>query len=98
MAGLFLQGNDRVRADEIVRYARSKLGEPAMKDPVWTALRKAVRAGAIKAAKAAGRPADAPAPTADPPAPADPDLSGAQAAVSAARLLQPSPAQEGAKP
>jgi hypothetical protein len=92
VAALYLQGNDRVRADEIIRYARSRLGEPAMKDPVWAALRKTVRAGAARAARAATRDA------AEPSAPADPDLAGAQAAVSAARLLQPPHAQEGAKP
>ncbi len=95
VAGLYLKGNDRVRADEIIRYARSRLGEASMKDPTWAAMRKAVRAGAVKAARSAAR---ATAPADEPSAPADPDLAGAQAAVSAARLLNPPPAQEGIKP
>jgi hypothetical protein len=98
VAALYLQGRDRVRADEIVRYARSKLGEAAMKNPGWAALRKAVRAGAVKAARVASRPAAEGAPAAEPPEPSDPDLAGAQAAVSAARLALPPPAQEGAQP
>jgi hypothetical protein len=87
VAELYLEAGDRARADEIVRYARSRLGEAAMKRPIWAALRRGVRVTT---------PAE-PAPAAGP----DPDIAAAQAAVQAARLVTAAPAapqKKGATP
>lgn len=86
VAELYLEAGDRARADEIVRYARSRLGEAAMKRPIWTALRRGLR-------PAPATPAAAPA-----PAPEDADVSTARAALDAARLVAAPPQEKGAKP
>jgi hypothetical protein len=86
VAGLYLAAGDRARADEIVRYARSRLGEAAMRTGAWVTLRRAVR----------GPPRPA-TPAAEAIAP-DPDLASAQAAVAAARLVATPPARKGAMP
>ena len=94
VASLYIRGGDLVRADEIIRYARSKIAEANMKDPAWSAMRKAVKKAAIARAAVADEPAQA-----EPEkSPVDPDLENASSAVTAARLLMSPPAQEGAKP
>ena len=86
-----VEGSPKV---EIIRYARSKIAEADMKDPAWSAMRKAVRKAAIARASAADEPAEM-----EPEkSPVDPDLENASSAVAAARLLISPPAQEGAKP
>lgn len=75
VAELYLEAGDRARADEIVRYARSKMGEAAMKRPIWAALRRGIRPSAPAPAPAAGESAEAT------------ELSAANAAVAAARLI-----------
>jgi len=85
VAQLYLAGSDRARADEIVRYARSRLGEATLRSATWAALRRAVRDRPA--------PAGAQAPAAD-----DPDLAGARAALTAARLVQTPPLEKGATP
>lgn len=85
VAGLYLAAGDRARADEIVRYARSKLTAATMREPAWSALRRGVR----------------PAPAAPSAAPRteDADLTAARAALEAARLVTPEqPARKGATP
>jgi len=85
VAGLYLAADDRARADEIVRYARSKLGAAAMQAPAWAALRRRVR-GAPAAARAA-------------PPPQDADLAAARGALDAARLVtSQQPVRNGATP
>jgi hypothetical protein len=85
VAGLYLAAGDRARADEIVRYARSKLGAAAMGAPAWAALRRRVR-GAPTAARAA-------------PPTQDPDLADARGALDAARLVtSQQPLRKGATP
>jgi hypothetical protein len=73
IAQLYLAGGDRVRADEVLRFAGTRLPRAALTAPGWTAVARALRA----------RPG-APAPAA--PAGPDPDLAGARAALDAARL------------
>ena len=77
VAGLFVQGGDRARAEEIILFARGHLDRATWRRDGWDALQRAVR-----------RPA---APTPEPAAPADPDLEAARTAVESARLLQLSP-------
>ncbi len=87
VAELYLEAGDRARADEIVRYARSRMGEAAMKRPIWAALRRGVRF----------TPPAGPAASAGP----DGDLTAAQAALDAARLVTAAPAapkKKGATP
>ena len=85
VAGLYLAAGDRARADEIVRYARSKLGAAAMQAPPWAALRRRVRGGPATARSAA--PAQ------------DPDLAAARGALDAARLVtSQQPVRKGATP
>lgn len=85
VAELYLEAGDRARADEIVRYARVKLGEAAMKRPIWAALRRGVRA--------APRTASAAAPE------EDPDVSAARAALDAAKVVSAAPKKrKGATP
>jgi hypothetical protein len=84
VAELYLEAEDRARADEIVRYARSRFGEAAMKRPIWAALRRAVRAT---------RSAEGPA--SDTP---DSDVTAAQAALDAAKLVTAAPKKKGATP
>jgi hypothetical protein len=86
VAQLYLAGGDRARADEIARYARSRLGEAAMRAAPWNAIRRAVRTRPGPAASDASA------------APEDPDLAAARAALAAARLVQASPTPKGAKP
>ncbi len=86
MAELYLAGADRARADEIVRYARSRLGEDAMRATSWAALRRAVRAPRRPGRAAAAAPAE------------DPDLASARAALAAAQLIQSTSAPKGATP
>jgi len=72
VARLFLAGGDRVRAEEIVRFAGTRLSAAELARPEWAALRRAVR----------------PRPAAQPPADIkDPDLEAARAALEAARLV-----------
>lgn len=86
VAALYLAAGDRARADEIVRYARSRLGAAAMQAPAWAALRRRVR-GAPAAAARAGAPAQ------------DQDLAAARAALDAARLVaSEKPVRKGATP
>jgi hypothetical protein len=85
VTGLFLAAGDRARADEIFRYARSKLGTAGMQAPPWVALRRRIR-GAPAAVPAA-------APT------QDVDLAAARGALDAARLVtSQQPVRKGATP
>lgn len=77
VAGLFLQGGDRARAEEIILFARSHLDHATFKRDGWEALQRGLR-----------RPAPPPPAPAEP---ADPDLDAARATLDAARLLQLSP-------
>jgi hypothetical protein len=79
VAALYLDGGDRVRAEEIVRFARSRLGEAALRAPEWRAMRRAVRVPRGRAAPPRGAPPSSP----------DPELSAARSALDAARLAQP---------
>jgi hypothetical protein len=72
IARLFLDGGDRARAGEIVRFAETRLSRAVLAGREWTALRREVRAPPPAPAAAGG---------------ADPDLEAARAAVEAARLV-----------
>jgi hypothetical protein len=74
VAGLFVAGGDRARAEEIVIFARGHLDRATWKRDGWEALQRSLR-----------RPAPPP-PT--PTEPGDPDLEAARATVESARLLQ----------
>lgn len=83
VAELYLEGGDRTRAEEILRFARTRLPARELASPGWLRLRAACSA-------------PRPAPAASAPDPAqDPDLTAARAAVDAARLSQ---ALKGARP
>jgi len=87
MAGLFLAGGDRARAEEIVLFARTHLDKATWRREGWEALQKSLHRP---------RPATAAPSTSSPQAPAaDADLAAAQAAVEAARLVLLS---QGARP
>jgi len=82
---LYLAGADRARAEEIYRYARTRLGDAALRAPRWVALKKDLR----------------PSPRPAPPPPSDgedPVVTAATAALEAARLVPPPPPTPGAKP
>ena len=90
VAGLFVQGGDRARAEEIILFARGRLDRATWKRDGWDALQRATRQKPPPPRKPTAEP------TAEPQAePADPDLAAAQAALEAARLLQLS---KGARP
>jgi hypothetical protein len=87
MAGLFVAGGDRARAEEIVLFARTHLDKATWRREGWEALQKSLHRP---------RPATAAPSTSSPQAPAaDADLAAAQAAVEAARLVLLS---QGARP
>jgi tetratricopeptide (TPR) repeat protein len=73
VARLFLDGGDRVRAEEIVRFAATRLSPSQLARPEWAALRRAVAPP-----RGARKPASGDGP--------DPDLEAARAALEAARL------------
>jgi len=70
---LYLAGGDRVRADEVLRFARTKLSKKELAAPGWAALARALRGPAAA-------PDRVPAPD------EDPDLAAARAALDAAKL------------
>ncbi|MFO0580812.1 MAG: hypothetical protein U0229_00920 [Anaeromyxobacter sp.] len=70
---LYLAGGDRVRAGEILRFARTRLTKRELATPAWTALARALRTPSDDASHPAN-PAD------------DPDLAAARAALEAAKL------------
>lgn len=78
VASLYLAGGDRARAEEIVRFAGSRLGAAALRAPAWRDIRRTLRV-----------PRRGPAPAPRGAAAPDPDLSAARAALDAARLVQP---------
>jgi len=86
IASLYLAGGDRARADEIVRYARSRLGDGAMRVAEWAALRSGLR-----------RPAASLGSTPAPDAP-DSDLAAARGALAASRAISTPTARKGATP
>jgi hypothetical protein len=71
VVGLYLAAGDRARAEEIVLFARARLGAAALARPEWARARRA-----LKAERAAARRAVP-----------DADLASAQAALEAARLV-----------
>jgi tetratricopeptide (TPR) repeat protein len=73
VAGLFLQGGDRARAEEIVLFARGHLDRATWRRDGWDALQRSARQ---------------PPPARPPAPPADPDLEAARTVVESARLLQ----------
>lgn len=85
---LYLAGGDRARADEVVRYARSRLSDASMRAAVWTGLRRAVRPTPTLPS-AANRASPSPG--------TDLDLASARAALDAAHLI-PSTSRKGAPP
>jgi tetratricopeptide (TPR) repeat protein len=77
VAGLFVQGGDRARAEEIILFARGRLDRATWKRDGWEGLQRSLRR---------------PSPPASPAAPPeDPDVAAARGAVESARLLQLSP-------
>jgi hypothetical protein len=72
IAQLYVDGGDRVRADEVFRFARTRLPRPELSSAGWTAVARALRV----------RPSS-PSPAT---AAADPDLAAARAALDTARL------------
>lgn len=84
VAGLFLQGGDRARAEEILLFARGRLDRATWRRDGWEALQRALRQPPPRRAEV--QPAAGPA---------DADVTTAQAAVEAARLFQ---SQQGARP
>jgi hypothetical protein len=72
IAGLFVAGGDRARAEEILQFARSRLDRATWKRDGWEALQRALR-----------RPVP-PRPTET----IDPDIQSARTTVEAARLIQ----------
>jgi len=74
VAGLFLQGGDRARAEEIILFARGQLDRATWKRDGWDGLQRSLH-----------RTAAAPPPA---PTPADPDVEAARTVVESARLLQ----------
>lgn len=88
MATLYLAAGDRAHADEIVRYARSRLPEASLRTAAWMGLRRGVRPPAP--------PSTAAPDAAEQP---DPDLAAAEAALAAARLVTAPPVtKKGATP
>ena len=83
VAELYLAGGDRARAEEILRFARTRLAAPDLARPPWAAIRRALHP----------TPAPAPAPIRAPAE--DPDLQAARAALEASRLVVPA---RGARP
>jgi len=71
IARLYLDGGDRVRADEVLRFARTRLPGAELTTAGWTAVARALRARPRPPAAAA---------------PPDPDLAAARAALDTARL------------
>ncbi len=77
VAGLFLAGGDRARAEEIILFARGHLDRATWRRDGWEGLQRGLR--------------QPPAPAPQPAPAADPDLDAARAALESARLLQLSP-------
>jgi hypothetical protein len=82
VAGLFVAGGDRARAEEIILFARGHLDRATWKRDGWEALQR-------------GQRRSAPPPPPTPVEPGDPDLEAARHTVESARLLQLAP---GARP
>jgi tetratricopeptide (TPR) repeat protein len=77
VAGLFVTGGDRARAEEIVLFAKGRLDRATWRRDGWEGLQHALRR--------------APASPPRPPEKDDADVASARAALEAARLIQPSP-------
>jgi len=76
VAQLYVEGGDRIRADEILRFARTRLTKAEMASPGWTGV-----AQALKRPGRAARAAPAVVTTS-----VDTDLAAARAALDSARL------------
>jgi hypothetical protein len=77
VAGLFLAGGDRPRAEEIILFARTHLDAATWRRDGWEGLQRRLRA-------TPPRPAPAAAPDL-----ADPDLAAAASALESSRMLHP---------